>query len=128
VVGDNVSMGDQGFDGSGYGCFLQTCHVGWGGGLTNPNWYSAIAEGLPRLLDFATVATSGALKAISPDLTLAEVNALPDPPAAATSITLVTGLRFVYKTGEGKQRLVKVFNVVSSAGASRFDLFFTAGK
>jgi hypothetical protein len=67
VVSGSVHMGDQANDGSGYGSFFQSRHVGWGGGLTNANFYSAVVVNYPRLVDFAVSSFSGQLKAYSPD-------------------------------------------------------------
>ncbi|MFH1807689.1 MAG: hypothetical protein ABIJ09_03010 [Pseudomonadota bacterium] len=73
-------------------------------------------------------AYTGSLDPETADLTLAEVNALPDPPATTTSINLSSDFMFVYLTGEGKKGLVKVKNVVESNGAAGFGLTYSVGR
>jgi hypothetical protein len=164
VIVNGEHMGDQGYDGSGYGCFFQSRHVGWGGGDTTAGWPSFMAEGNPRLLDWAVVTEGGTLQVISPDLiqqmthdferlamdcgfltttfeaysgdldpelaqlSLAEVEALPDPPAGATSIALSDDLRFVYLTEAGKKGLVKIVNLQTEASGSSFDVYASIAK
>lgn len=68
VVKGNCPMSDQYIDAPTRGMFFQSRHIGWGGGSAgNPNYYTVLAEGYPRLLDFATLSVGGELKAISPD-------------------------------------------------------------
>lgn len=50
-------------------------------------------------------------------MTSAEVTSLPDPPASASSINLTAGLKFVYRTSDGKKGLVKV-ETANSSGAT----------
>lgn len=163
VVSGSVHMGDQGFDGSGYGSFFQSRHVGWGGGLTNANFYSGVIVGLPRLIDFATSTFSGQLKAYSPDeiqasgyyqtlkydcnffkttfadytgtldpemaaVSMADLRALPDPPATATSVILTEGKIFTYKTGEGKRGLCKVKNITTQSGGKTMDMYYSCDQ
>lgn len=64
VITGSVHMGDQGNDGSGRGSFFQSRNVVWGGGLTNANFYSAVAVTNPRLLDFAVSTLGGPAKGL----------------------------------------------------------------
>jgi hypothetical protein len=57
---------------------------------------------------------TGSLDPEMEHLTLDEINALPDPPSDAYSITLSDGLRFVYRTAAGKKGLVSVAEVVTN--------------
>ena len=63
----------------------------------------------------AFAAYTGALDPETSPLTLAELAALADPPASATSIVPTVGLKFVYKTSDGKKGLVKVKTVAATA-------------
>jgi hypothetical protein len=60
-------------------------------------------------------AYTGALDPETAPLTLAEVAALADPPAAATTIAPVVDLKFVYRTSDGKKGLVKVKTVTATS-------------
>lgn len=163
VVSGSVHMGDQANDGSGRGSFFQSRQVGWGGGLTNANFYSAVAVTNPRLIDFAVSTLAGQLKAYSPDeiqatglypilkydcnyfkttfadyagpldpetapLTLAELRALPDPAATATSIILTEGKIFTYKTGEGKRGLIKVRYIATLGSGKSLDVYYSCDQ
>jgi hypothetical protein len=165
VTGNGVFMSGTGPGSSAGGPFFQTRHAGWGAGRSVPNWSDFLAEGAPRVLDFATVTEGGVLQAISPDmiqdttdyvfealandcgfmgttfaeytgtldpevahLTLEEVQALPDPPAGATSITLSEDLLFVYLTEEGNKGLVKVVDVMEDTDGTTLRLWFSSSK
>lgn len=61
---------------------------------------------------------TGTLDPETAPLTIAELRALPDPVATATSIVLTEGKIFTYKTGEGKRGLIKV-RYISNSGTGK---------
>jgi hypothetical protein len=79
---------------------------------------SATIERLKNDCGFQTTtfaAYTGSLDPQTAPLTLAEVAALADPPASATSIAPTAGLKFVYKTSDGKKGLIKVKTVAATS-------------
>ncbi len=58
-------------------------------------------------------AYTGPLDPKAAPLTVAEVEALPSPPASGTSMPLTLGLKFVYQTSDGKKGLVRVDTLVT---------------
>jgi hypothetical protein len=52
--------------------------------------------------------------ALNPKPTLAEVQALPNPPATATSLDLSANQKFVYRTSDGKKGLIKVVGAINT--------------
>jgi hypothetical protein len=69
---------------------------------------------------------TGALDPEAGDLTLADVQGLPDPPATATSLPIAEGTRFVYRTAEGKKGLIKLVNLMDTGAGIYFGLHYGA--
>lgn len=69
---------------------------------------------------------TGALDPEAADLTLADVQGLPDPPATATSLPIAEGTRFVYRTAEGKKGLIKLVNLMDTGAGIYFGLHYGA--
>lgn len=69
---------------------------------------------------------TGPLDPETAPLTLAEVRALPDPPAGATKLVLTAGMKFVYRTGEGFKGLLKVKAVGLQGNTRTTDIAFSS--